>query len=96
MFGDFREGRSGCLHAEGRRFAVDLPGASIAIPISGTWGSRQEEAHGWAECPRQEGANQAVFYSLISEDTHEQELAEKRQLFLAEQNYPYRIEHMSP
>ena len=71
--------------------------AAIAIQISGTWGSRQEEAQRLGRVLRaKEGANQAVFYSLVSEDTREQELAEKRQLFLAEQGYPYRIEHVSP
>ncbi len=76
-------------------FAVDLPNASVAVQVSGSWGSRQEEAQRLGRVLRaKDGANQAVFYSLVSEDTREQEFAERRQLFLAEQGYPYRIEHV--
>jgi DNA excision repair protein ERCC-3 len=76
-------------------FAVDLPNATVAIQVSGSWGSRQEEAQRLGRVLRpKEGSNQAVFYSLVSEDTREQEMAERRQLFLAEQGYPYRIEHI--
>ena len=74
-------------------FSVDLPGAAVAVQISGTWGSRQEEAQRLGRVLRPKpGANQAVFYTLVSADTREQEFAERRQLFLAEQGYPYRIE----
>ena len=77
-------------------FAIDLPDASVAIQISGTWGSRQEEAQRLGRVLRsKEGANQAVFYTLVSGDTREQEASERRQLFLAEQGYPYRIEAAS-
>jgi len=98
IFGDFRADRTRVLAlSKVGNFAVDLPGASVAIQISGTWGSRQEEAQRLGRVLRaKEEANQAVFYSLVSEDTREQELAEKRQLFLAEQGYPYRIEHVAP
>ena len=77
-------------------FAVDLPSASVAIQISGTWGSRQEEAQRLGRILRAKaGANQAHFYTLVTKDSREQEFAERRQLFLAEQGYPYRIEQAS-
>ncbi|GGA08736.1 DEAD/DEAH box helicase [Paenibacillus marchantiophytorum] len=75
-------------------FAVDLPDAAVAIQVSGSYGSRQEEAQrlGRILRPKKEGAaNTAVFYSLISEDTKEQDFALKRQLFLVEQGYEYAI-----
>lgn len=73
-------------------FAVDLPTASVAIQISGTFGSRQEEAQrlGRILRPKQDG-NTAHFYTLVTEDSREREFASKRQLFLTEQGYRYRI-----
>ncbi|MFT5685442.1 MAG: DNA excision repair protein ERCC-3 [Myxococcota bacterium] len=77
-------------------FAIDLPSASVAIEIAGTWGSRQEEAQRLGRILRaKSGANQAWFYTVITADSREQEIAEHRQLFLAEQGYPYRIEAIS-
>jgi DNA excision repair protein ERCC-3 len=77
-------------------FAVDLPSASVAIQISGTFGSRQEEAQRLGRVLRPKGDdNQAVFYTIITTDTVEQGFAEHRQLFLAEQGYPYRIEQVA-
>lgn len=76
-------------------FAVDLPDANVAIQVSGTFGSRQEEAQrlGRVLRPKGEGiANIAHFYSIVSKDTSEQEFAAKRQRFLAEQGYKYQIE----
>ena len=74
-------------------FAVDLPSASVAIQISGTFGSRQEEAQRLGRVLRPKaGDNRAVFYSLVTADSREQEYAERRQRFLAEQGYPYRLE----
>ena len=73
-------------------FAIDLPDASLAIQISGTFGSRQEEAQRFGRILRSKaGANQAHFYSIVSADTVEQEFALKRQLFLCEQGYEYQI-----
>jgi DNA excision repair protein ERCC-3 len=73
-------------------FAVDLPDAAVAIQVSGTFGSRQEEAQRLGRILRPKpGANQAHFYSLVSRDTVEQEFALKRQLFLCEQGYEYHI-----
>jgi DNA excision repair protein ERCC-3 len=73
-------------------FAVDLPDAAVAIQISGTFGSRQEEAQRLGRILRPKpGTNQAYFYTLVSRDTVEQEFALKRQLFLCEQGYQYAI-----
>ena len=73
-------------------FAVDLPDAAVAIQISGTFGSRQEEAQRLGRILRPKpGANQAHFYTLVSRDTVEQDFALKRQLFLCEQGYQYII-----
>ncbi|OPH53039.1 helicase [Paenibacillus ferrarius] len=80
-------------------FAVDLPDAAVAIQVSGSYGSRQEEAQrlGRILRPKRIGtANTAVFYSLISEDTKEQDFALKRQLFLVEQGYEYGISSWEP
>lgn len=73
-------------------FAIDLPDASLAIQISGTFGSRQEEAQRLGRILRPKpGANQARFYSIVTADTVEQDFALKRQLFLCEQGYEYEI-----
>jgi DNA excision repair protein ERCC-3 len=73
-------------------FAVDLPDASVAIQVSGTFGSRQEEAQRLGRLLRPKaGERQAHFYSLTSRDSVEQEYAMRRQLFLTEQGYAYRI-----
>ena len=73
-------------------FAIDLPDASLAIQISGTFGSRQEEAQRLGRILRpKSGDNQAHFYSIVTADTVEQEFALKRQLFLCEQGYEYEI-----
>jgi DNA excision repair protein ERCC-3 len=77
-------------------FAIDLPDANVAIQISGTFGSRQEEAQrlGRILRPKQDGSS-AVFYSLVSRQTRDQDFAEKRQLFLTEQGYEYEISDAS-
>jgi len=73
-------------------FAVDLPEANVAVQISGTFGSRQEEAQRLGRILRpKEGGGQAFFYTLVTKDTREQEFAARRQLFLTEQGYRYRI-----
>ena len=93
LYRDFREGRIPVLAvSKVANFAVDLPDASVAIQVSGTYGSRQEEAQRLGRILRPKpGANQAHFYTLVSADTDEQEYALKRQLFLCEQGYEYRI-----
>ena len=73
-------------------FAVDLPDASVAIQISGTFGSRQEEAQRLGRILRPKSThNTAIFYTLVSNETRECEFAVKRQMFLTEQGYRYRI-----
>jgi DNA excision repair protein ERCC-3 len=93
LYRDFREGRIPVLVvSKVANFAVDLPDASVAIQVSGTFGSRQEEAQRLGRILRPKaGDNQAHFYTLVSRDTDEQEYALKRQLFLCEQGYAYRI-----
>jgi DNA excision repair protein ERCC-3 len=94
LFGEFRSGGIPVLGlSKVGNFSIDLPGASVAIQISGSFGSRQEEAQRLGRVLRpKEGDNSAVFYTLITPDTREAEFAERRQRFLAEQGYPYRIE----
>lgn len=74
-------------------FAIDLPDANVAIQVSGTFGSRQEEAQrlGRILRPKAEG-NIAFFYSLVTKDSKDQEFAANRQLFLTEQGYRYKID----
>jgi DNA excision repair protein ERCC-3 len=73
-------------------FAIDLPDANVAVQVSGTFGSRQEEAQrlGRILRPKRDGG-QAYFYTVVSQDTVELQFAQKRQLFLTEQGYRYRI-----
>jgi DNA excision repair protein ERCC-3 len=73
-------------------FSIDLPEASVAIQVSGTFGSRQEEAQrlGRLLRPKADG-RQAHFYSVVSRDTLDTDYAAHRQRFLAEQGYAYRI-----
>ncbi|MBO0796067.1 MAG: DEAD/DEAH box helicase [Ktedonobacteraceae bacterium] len=74
-------------------FAIDLPDANVAIQVSGTFGSRQEEAQrlGRILRPKQDGGL-AYFYSIVTRDTSDQEFSANRQLFLTEQGYRYLIE----
>jgi len=73
-------------------FAVDLPDANVAIQVSGTFGSRQEEAQrlGRILRPKSDGSL-AHFYSLVTRESRDQDFAAKRQLFLTEQGYTYKI-----
>jgi len=91
LFGAFREGRVPVLVvSKVANFAVDLPDASLAIQVSGTFGSRQEEAQRLGRLLRPKpGRNQAHFYTLVTRETREQEFALNRQLFLCEQGYQY-------
>ena len=93
LFEDFKTGRLDVLAvSKVANFAVDLPDASVAIQISGTFGSRQEEAQRLGRILRPKaGENQAHFYTVVSRDTVEQDFALKRQLFLCEQGYAYEI-----
>ncbi|MEY8567498.1 DNA repair helicase XPB [Corynebacterium sp.] len=73
-------------------FSIDLPGASVAVQVSGTFGSRQEEAQrlGRILRPKPDGGP-AYFYSVVARDTLDADYAAHRQRFLAEQGYGYRI-----
>ena len=72
-------------------FSIDLPDANVAIQVSGTFGSRQEEAQRLGRILRPKDAF-ASFYSVVTRGTREQHFAHKRQLFLTEQGYSYMIE----
>ena len=93
LFEKFRTGEiSTLVVSKVANFSVDLPEASVAIQISGSFGSRQEEAQrlGRLLRPKQDGRS-ASFYTLISRDTVDQDFAQNRQRFLAEQGYSYEI-----
>jgi DNA excision repair protein ERCC-3 len=73
-------------------FAIDLPDASMAVQVSGSFGSRQEEAQRLGRILRPKGRN-SYFYTLVSRYTVEEDFAANRQKFLAEQGYKYAIQH---
>ncbi len=93
LFQAFRSGELKALVvSKVANFSVDLPEASVAIQISGAFGSRQEEAQrlGRLLRPKEDGRS-ASFYTLVAKDTVEQDFAQNRQRFLAEQGYSYEI-----
>ena len=93
LFNQFRTGEIKCLVvSKVANFSIDLPDATIAIQVSGAFGSRQEEAQrlGRILRPKSDGRG-AKFYSVISRDTIDQDFAQNRQRFLAEQGYSYKI-----
>lgn len=93
LFGLFRQGKIKCLVvSKVANFSIDLPEASVAIQVSGAFGSRQEEAQrlGRILRPKADGRT-ARFYSVVSRDTIDQDFAQNRQRFLAEQGYSYKI-----
>lgn len=95
LFGKFRRSEIKLLVvSKVANFSIDLPDANVAMQVSGSFGSRQEEAQrlGRVLRPKKDGAH---FYSLITRDTKEQEFAMKRQLFLTEQGYRYYIQEGS-
>ena len=73
-------------------FAIDLPDASMAVQVSGSFGSRQEEAQRLGRILRPKNRN-SLFYTLVSRYTVEEDFAANRQKFLAEQGYKYSIQH---
>lgn len=75
-------------------FAVDLPDANVAIQVSGSFGSRQEEAQRLGRILRPK-ERKASFYTVVTADSKEQQFAMKRQLFLTEQGYRYHIEEVA-
>lgn len=77
-------------------FAVDLPDAAVAVQVSGSYGSRQEEAQRIGRILRPKaGQNQAWFYTIVSQHTKETDYASRRQLFLLEQGYRYALRDWS-
>jgi len=93
LFDAFRSGEIGLLVvSKVANFSIDLPSAEVAIQVSGSFGSRQEEAQrlGRLLRPKSEGKT-AHFYTIVSRDTVDAEFAQNRQRFLAEQGYAYRI-----
>ena len=93
LYASFRSGETETLIvSKVGNFAVDLPDANVAIQISGTFGSRQEEAQRMGRIlrPKSDGS-MAHFYSVVTLGSRDQEFSEKRQLFLTEQGYSYEI-----
>jgi DNA excision repair protein ERCC-3 len=93
LFDRFRRGEIPVLVvSKVANFSIDLPDASVAIQVSGTFGSRQEEAQRLGRILRPKGdGRQAHFYSVVARDSVDAEYAAHRQRFLAEQGYAYRI-----
>ena len=91
IYGDFRAGKINVLVvSKVANFAIDLPDASLAIQVSGTFGSRQEEAQRLGRILRPKERT-SRFFTLITRNTIEEEFGSNRQKFLAEQGYEYRI-----
>ena len=93
LYESFRNGETKVLVvSKVANFSVDLPEASVAIQVSGSFGSRQEEAQRLGRLLRpKESGLQANFYTLVARDTVDQDFAQNRQRFLAEQGYSYTI-----
>ena len=92
LYAKFRAGKIKVLTvSKVANFSINLPDANVAIQISGTFGSRQEEAQRLGRILRPSGGR-ASFYSVVTRNSREQEFAHNRQLFLTEQGYSYHIE----
>jgi len=93
LFQEFRDGTTKVLVvSKVANFSVDLPEATVAIQVSGSFGSRQEEAQRLGRLLRpKESGLPANFYTLVARDTVDQDFAQNRQRFLAEQGYSYTI-----
>jgi DNA excision repair protein ERCC-3 len=98
LLGEFRRGeRSLLVVSKVANFSIDLPEANVCIQVSGSFGSRQEEAQRLGRILRPKASGkQATFYSLVTRDSVEQQFAMNRQLFLTEQGYRYYIEDFVP
>ena len=93
IYGDFKRGKVRIIVVSRvANFAIDLPDASMAIQVSGSFGSRQEEAQRLGRILRPKKRN-SWFYTLVSHYTVEEDFAANRQQFLAEQGYKYSIQH---
>ncbi len=96
LYGKFRKGEIAVLTvSKVANFSIDLPDANVAIQLSGTFGSRQEEAQRLGRILRPSGRD-SFFYSLVTGNSREQEFAHNRQLFLTEQGYSYQIDEWEP
>jgi DNA excision repair protein ERCC-3 len=93
LFDAFRSGELSVLVvSKVANFSIDLPEATVAIQVSGAYGSRQEEAQRLGRVLRPKSSGQSArFYAVVARDTLDQEYAAHRQRFLAEQGYAYRI-----
>ena len=93
LFDAFRRGEINRLVvSKVANFSIDLPEASVAIQVSGTFGSRQEEAQRLGRLLRPKAERrQAHFYSVVARDTVDTDYAAHRQRFLTEQGYAYQI-----
>ena len=93
LYEEFRDGRTKVLVvSKVANFSVDLPEATVAVQVSGSFGSRQEEAQRLGRLLRpKESGLPANFYTLVARDTVDQDFAQNRQRFLAEQGYSYTI-----
>ncbi|MNV20041.1 Type III restriction enzyme, res subunit [compost metagenome] len=93
LFSAFRSGSLSILIvSKVANFAVDLPDASVGIQVSGSFGSRQEEAQRLGRLLRpKSGDNRAYFYTLVSDRSREEDFSLRRQLFLIEQGYEYSV-----
>lgn len=98
LYAAFNEGRLPLLIvSKVANFAVNLPDASVAIEVSGAFGSRQEEAQRLGRILRPKpGENKAYFYTLVTGDSREQEFALRRRMFLTEQGYEYGVRLLEP
>ncbi len=108
LFAQFRSGKIKTLIvSKVANFSIDLPDANVAIQLSGTFGSRQEEAQRLGRILRPKNLkrkgknnnvnieNKAYFYTLVTKDSKEQTFALNRQKFLAGQGYRYQLEDFS-
>jgi DNA excision repair protein ERCC-3 len=93
LFAAFREGTLKLVVvSKVANFSLDLPEANVAVQVSGTFGSRQEEAQRLGRILRPKAAGgRARFYTVVSRDTNDTEFAQRRQRFLAEQGYAYQL-----
>jgi DNA excision repair protein ERCC-3 len=93
LYGAFKEGEIKTLVvSKVGNFAIDLPDANVLIQVSGTYGSRQEEAQRLGRILRPKKNGQpAIFYTLVTQGTRDQDFAKNRQLYLADQGYSYAI-----
>ncbi|MDR2210778.1 MAG: DEAD/DEAH box helicase [Spirochaetaceae bacterium] len=94
IYRDFKEGKLRVIVvSKVANFALDLPAASMAVQISGSFGSRQEEAQRLGRILRPKKNKNSYFYTIVSRSTVEEDFAANRQKFLAEQGYHYSIQH---